>query len=185
MNALPADRTGKTNPRGPFTLLKGPLLIFLFALFFYFLADKIEEVPIPGQLGPAFWPKMILILLMVSCGIKAGEIIAARRKEEVGAIGEEPPMEVNTLKLGAMIAMIIAVVLAMEAIGFLLANFLFLLLFMRVAGLRKIFSLVLTSVLGTVSLLYIFVKVVYLPLPKGQWFFTDLTIFLYRVLRII
>lgn len=185
MNAVPSDREGKTNPRGPFILLKGPLLIFLFALFFYFLADKIEQVPIPGQLGPAFWPKMILILLMVSCGIKAREILAARGKEEVEITGEEPPKEVNTLKLGAMIAMIIAVVLSMEAIGFLLANFLFLLLFMHIAGLRKIFSLVLTSVLGTVLLLYIFVKVVYLPLPKGQWFFTDFTIFLYRLLYII
>jgi hypothetical protein len=27
------------------------------------------------------------------------------------------------------------------------------------------------------------VKIVYLPLPKGQWFFDDMTIFLYRVLH--
>jgi hypothetical protein len=185
MKSASSDRERKRNPRGLFSLLKGPLLIFLFALFFYSLADKIEEVPIPGQLGPAFWPKMILILLMVSCGIKAGEILMAQRRGELKITEEEPPKAVNTLKLGAMIAMIIAVVLSMEAIGFPLANFLFLLLFMRIAGLRKEFSLVSTSVLGTVLLLYVFVKVVYLPLPKGQWFFADLTIFLYRVLYII
>jgi hypothetical protein len=45
--------------------------------------------------------------------------------------------------------------------------------------------LFLTSVLGTIFLLYLFVKIVYLPLPKGQWFFDDMTIFLYRVLHII
>jgi hypothetical protein len=40
-------------------------------------------------------------------------------------------------------------------------------------------------VLGTVLLLYLFVMVVYLPLPKGQWFFSDLTIAIYRLLHII
>ena len=36
----------------------------------------------------------------------------------------------------------------------------------------------------TVSLLYLFVKVVYLPLPRGQGVVEDLTIALYRLLRI-
>jgi len=56
---------------------------------------------------------------------------------------------------------------------------------MRIAGLKKKAHLLVISVLGTILLLYIFVKIVYLPLPKGQWFFTDFTIFLYRVLHII
>jgi hypothetical protein len=56
---------------------------------------------------------------------------------------------------------------------------------MRIAGLRKKAPLFLTSVLGTIFLLYLFVKIVYLPLPKGQWFFDDMTIFLYRLLHII
>ncbi len=56
---------------------------------------------------------------------------------------------------------------------------------MRVAGLKKKLPLLLTSALGTTFLLYLFVKVVYLPLPRGYWFFDDLTIFLYRILRLI
>jgi len=56
---------------------------------------------------------------------------------------------------------------------------------MRIAGLRKKFPLFLTSALGTLFLLYLFLKGVYLPLPKGQWFFDDLTIILYRILHII
>ncbi len=55
--------------------LIGPILILLLALYFYFLAGKIDEPPGPEQLGAAFWPKMILIFLMASCGIKAGEIL--------------------------------------------------------------------------------------------------------------
>jgi putative tricarboxylic transport membrane protein len=163
----------------------GPFLIFLLAVYFYFLAGKIDEPPSPEHLGAAFWPKMILIFLMGSCGIKAGEIFMARGKRSMEETPAGPFPEVDPLKLAAMIAMVIAAVYFMDVIGFPLVNFLFLLLFMRIAGLRKKLPLFLTSVLGTIFLLYLFVKIVYLPLPKGQWFFDDMTIFLYRVLHII
>ncbi len=165
--------------------LLGPLLIVLLAAYFYFLAGKIDAPPTPEHLGAAFWPKMILIFLMVSSGIKAGEILIAQRKAGAEAAPAGPLPEVDTPKLAAMIAVVIAAVYFMDFIGFPLANFLFLLLFMRIAGLRKKLPLFLTSALGTIFLLYLFVKIVYLPLPKGQWLFDDMTIFLYRVLHII
>jgi hypothetical protein len=84
-----------------------------------------------------------------------------------------------------MIVAVLGVVFLMDMIGFVLANFLFLLLFMRIAGYRRMRSVSFISVLGTIGLLYLFVKIVYLPLPKGQFFFDDLTIFLYRMLYII
>ena len=71
-----------------------------------------------------------------------------------------------------MIVMLLAAVVCMEMIGFPLCNFLFLLLFMRIAGLKKKSHLLIISFLGTILLLYLFVKVVYLPLPKGNGFLT-------------
>ena len=184
--ATSQEGQGKDGPRGPiFKSFTGPLLIFLGAVYFYYLAGKIDENPMPGQLGPAFWPQMILILLMVSCGIKAWEILKARGKREEETAEAGPLPGVNMPKLAAMIVMVIGVVYFMDVLGFALTNFLFLLLFMRIAGLRKKVPLILTSALGTVFLLYLFVKVVYLPLPKGEWFFDDLTIMFYRILHII
>jgi hypothetical protein len=173
----------KTTPS--FKSLTGPILIFLLAVFFYVLAGKLDENPMEGQLGAFFWPKAILILLMFSCCFKILESYWAIGKgvAEVGV--EAPPPEINTSKLVAMIFMTLGVVFFLEILGFPLANFLFLLLFMRIAGLKKRLPLILIPLLGTVLLLYIFVKIVYLPLPKGQWLFTDFTIFLYRVLYII
>lgn len=176
----------KDVPSGPiFKSFTGPLLIFLGATYFYFLAGKIDENPMEGQLGPAFWPKMILILLIVSCGVKILEIIKERKGAKGETTIERPSCEADTPKLAMMIAMVVAAVYFMDIIGFSLVNFLFLLLFMRIAGLRKKLPLFLISGLGTIFLLYLFVKVVYLPLPKGQWFFDDLTIILYRILHII
>ena len=162
--------------------VKGPLLIFVISLYFYYIAGEMEEFP--GQLGPAFWPKAILLLLMVSCVVKAVEILLARRKGD--AAGREAPLPaVNVPKLVGLIGIVVGAVAVMNEIGFLFTNLLFLFSFMYMGGVRKKTTLVLGSVLGTVILLYLFVRVVYLPLPKGAWFFDDLTIAIYRLLHLI
>jgi putative tricarboxylic transport membrane protein len=165
--------------------LKGPLLIFLIALCFYFLSGKIEVASMPGQLGPAFWPRVILVLLMISCGIKAAEILFAYKKVSTTEGEPSSTQATNFTKLAVLIALVIGVVVAMDKIGFLLSTFLFLILFLRVTGVRKTFRLIFIPVLGTVFLLFLFIKVVYLPLPKGAWFFDEVTIFLYRLLHLI
>jgi len=185
MKSSPSE-TRKEGIAGPdMKSLAGLGLIILAAVYFYVLAGKIDENPIPGQLGPAFWPRVMLVLLIASCGLKAFEVFRGGGKGVADVVGSGPLLEVNRLKLWVMITMVLGVVYFLEVLGFALANFIFLLLFMRIAGLRRIPPLVLISLLGTVALLYLFVKVVYLPLPKGQWFFDDLTILLYRFLRII
>lgn len=165
--------------------LIGPLLIFIAAVYFYVLAGSMDENPIPGQVGPAFWPRVVLILLMASCGLKALESYLAFGKGIADMGVESAPPDVSVSKLIAMIILVLAVVPGMEILGFALANFIFLILFIRIAGMRKLPSLIVTSLLGTIFLLYLFGKVVYLPLPKGNWIFHDLTISIYRLLYII
>ena len=176
------DAKEKTGALSALGAVKGPLLIFVVSIYFCHIAGKMDEFP--GQLGPAFWPKAILLLLMVGCGIKTIELLLGRRKG--GTIeGEAPLPSVHVPRLLGLIGIIIGAVALMNEIGFLLTNLLFLLSFMYLAGVRKKSTLILSSVLGTVILLYLFVKVVYLPLPKGSWFFHDLTLAIYRLLRLI
>jgi hypothetical protein len=161
----------------------GILIIFALAGAAYFLTGEIESFNIPGQLGPAFWPKMAIFFLMVSCVVKFIEVYKAWRKGQPTLT--VCPGKVSGGRLLAMILALFVAVLLMEIIGFALANFLFIGVFLWLAGLRKPWRLILVSGLGTVGLLYLFVKVVYLPLPKGTWFFDDLTILLYRALFIL
>lgn len=165
--------------------LMGPLLIFIAAIYFYALAGAMDENPMPGQVGPAFWPRMLLILLMASCVLKALESYLAFGKGIADMGVESVPPDISVPKLIAMIILVLAVVPGMEILGFALANFIFLILFIRIAGMRKMPSLIVISLLGTIFLLYLFGKVVYLPLPKGDWIFNDLTISIYRLLYII
>ena len=60
--------------------LTGPILIFLLADFLLCSCRKLDENPLEGQLGAFFWPKVILILLMLSCGIKILESFKDIRK---------------------------------------------------------------------------------------------------------
>jgi len=159
----------------------GPFLILAAAVYFYYLACSIGPCP-PGQLGADFWPKMILIFLMIGCVIKFGEIISNRQLLDVKA---DARPEMHNGKLTAMIVLLIVTVFSIDYIGFALANVCFMLIFLYLVGLRRLRTLLLISLIGTTALLYIFVKLVYLPLPRGMGFFEDITLFIYRALYIM
>lgn len=158
----------------------GPALIFVVGAGLFAAAGRLPVVPVPGQLGPDFWPRLVLVGLMAACILKILEV--ARGK---GAGFEAAALSpLSRPKLVGGMALVLAYPALAPLLGFPLTNFFFLLAFMRLAGTRRPFPLVVIATVGTVALLYLFVKVVYLPLPKGAGVVEDFTIFLYRLLRI-
>ncbi|MGH7390325.1 MAG: tripartite tricarboxylate transporter TctB family protein, partial [Candidatus Rokuibacteriota bacterium] len=91
---------------------------------------------------------------------------------------------VRRRRRGAAVALILLHVAAAPVIGFPLATAAFVAGFMVVSGARSPRGIAATAVGGTVGLLYLFVKVVYLPLPKGAGPFEGVTLALYRALGI-
>jgi hypothetical protein len=87
-------------------------------------------------------------------------------------------------KLAAAIALILLYVLATPVAGFPLTTFGFIAGFMWLSGARSLAAIAANVLLGTAGLLYLFVKAVYLPLPKGDGPFEALTLALYHALRI-
>jgi len=167
---------GKLSLRG----VVGPLLIFLAGGALFAVAGRLPVVPVPGQLGPDFWPRLVLVGLMGSCVLKGLEV--ARRGRT--AIERSPSQPLHLPKLAGGIALVVGYPALAPLLGFPLTTFLFLLTFMRLAGTRRPVPLFVITALGAVGLIYLFVKVVYLPLPKGAGVVEDFTIFLYRLLRI-
>jgi hypothetical protein len=55
---------------------------------------------------------------------------------------------------------------------------------MALCGARSVATIAASVVLGTVGLLLLFVRLVYLPLPKGNGPFEALTLALYRTLHL-
>lgn len=160
--------------------LVGPLLGFLAAVALFVAAGRLPVVPVPGQLGPDFWPRLVLVSFMGSCVLKALEVARGRRTK----MERSPSQPLHLPKLAGGIALVVGYPALAPVLGFPLTTFLFLLAFMRLAGARRPVPLLVIASLGTVALLYLFVKVVYLPLPKGAGLLEDFTISLYRLLKI-
>jgi putative tricarboxylic transport membrane protein len=140
------------------------------------LSDLARE----GSLGPGFWPRLALLGLALACVAKAWEDWRRAAGDAAGE-GREP---ISTPKLLGAIALIVAYAAAAPALGFPLATVAFIAAFMALAGMRSPAGLAVNAGLGTVILVYVFVKAVYLPLPKGDGPFETLTVALYRALRI-
>ena len=137
-----------------------------------------------GQLGPGFWPRMALIGLAGACAAKLVE--EWRRAPRAGVIVAEPaePAPIARAKLVAGIVSILLYALLTPWLGFALATAVFVAAFLVLCGMRSLPAIAANVVIGTIGLLYLFVKVVYLPLPKGDGPFEAVTLALYRALRL-
>ena len=71
-----------------------------------------------------------------------------------------------------------------NVIGFAMGTFLFLTFWFILGGIRQPLVIISNSALGTGALLYLFLKVAYLPLPRGVEIFDTVTVNLYRLLGI-
>ncbi len=137
-----------------------------------------------GQLGPGFWPRLALIGLAGACAAKFVE--EWRRARRAGVIASEAagPAAIAPAKLVAGIVLVLLYALLAPWLGFALASALFVAAFLVLCGMRSLPAIAANVVIGTIGLLYLFVKVVYLPLPKGDGPFEALTLVLYRALRL-
>ena len=132
-----------------------------------------------GPLGPGFWPRLALIGLALACLAK---LVAEWRQKSAGESVSRPPF--SGVKLAGGIGAVVLYVLLAPFLGFAIVSVLFIAAFMALCGTRSIVALVASALIGTVSLLYVFVKLVYLPLPKGDGPFEALTLALYQALRL-
>ena len=158
-----------------------PLAGLVLALGLFVSARGLDAVAREGQLGPGFWPRLVLIGLGGACLLKAvGEWRGARRAEPEASA----PEAVHAGRLAAGVTLIVLYVLVTPWVGFALTTVVFIAAFMLLAGARSPVSIGANAVLGTVVLLYAFVKLVYLPLPKGEGGFEAVTLLIYRGLRL-
>jgi len=132
-----------------------------------------------GSLGPGFWPRLALIGLGLACVAK---LVEEWRRTRADHAVSPPPF--SRAKLAAGIGAVVLYVLLAPWLGFAIVTALFIAGFMALCGARSIATLAASAAIGTTGLLYVFVKLVYLPLPKGDGPFEAITLALYRALRL-
>ena len=151
------------------------ILLLAGAAALYIVAAQITYPARPGQLGPDFWPKLALGLIGVVCLIEITKaLVSGHETQAVGIadvieVGEEEEDEAprQPMLLAAGIGLTVAYGALVGVLGFTLATFLYLVAFMYVGGFRSHLAIWLSSLVGTVALALLFLKVVYVSLPRG------------------
>jgi len=155
-----------------------PLLGVILAAALYPATRSLDDVAREGSLGPGFWPRLALLGLGLACAAKTVQ-------EWRGAARTDTDREpISPVMLATAVALIVLYAALTPALGFPVTTAAFIGAFMMLAGVRSAAGLVASAVIGTVGLIYVFVRVVYLPLPKGDGPFETFTVALYRALRV-
>lgn len=167
----------------------GVPLGFLVVGILLFIYTLVMERPSGGvqALGPAFWPQLLLLNFLVACLVDLVQVFRRRRAPqgtEFAGMGTGIEPGRIQWKVWAAIGLLFVFVIGHVVLGFMLATVLFLIAFSTLWGGGRPAIIVAVSLIGTVGLMYLFVKVVYLPFPKGYGVVEDVTIFLYRLLGI-
>jgi putative tricarboxylic transport membrane protein len=156
----------------------------------YWLTGSITYTARPGQLGPDFWPKVAIGLI---AAVSIFEILRRLFAEAPGARGvadeldrgaeaERAPRNPVLLLFG--IALTLAYAVLVSKLGFMLASFGFLVLFMYLGGIRHHLVVWLASGLAIVAFAFVFLKVVYVSLPRGEPPFDQVTQTVMDLLRV-
>jgi hypothetical protein len=167
--------------------------------YFFSIAQGISAPGTGDQLGPDFWPKAFLVLMMLVCAIGIGRVLLGRRREPDdvfdrptegapaaepgGEPGAKPAKRYPLLLLGGVVLCLGYVVL-FDTLGFFLDTFVFMLAFILLGRYRRIGIAVGASLVGTLVFMYVFMKIVYVSLPIGSPPFSEVSIFLMKLMGI-
>jgi putative tricarboxylic transport membrane protein len=173
------------------------LIVLIIAGILFLLANRIEFAAPGNRIGPDFWPKVILGLALVTCAFQIVKTLFFERAEEqvsgvLESILEETPAEDAEPEAAktypqliiAGIALTIAYVVAIEWLGFFLCTFVYLAAFAWIGRYRRPGIVLVSSLVGSVFFMFMFMKVVYVSLPLGREPFMQVSLLLMRLLGI-
>ncbi len=169
-------------------------LVGLAFAYLYYVAAHIQYEHRPGTLGPDFWPKLVLGLALLVCAFEIARIALSGGRGAVGEIAQlaeraarddEAPSPPESLpRLVAGMALTALYVWLLGPLGFFSATVPYLAAFVILGGYRRRAVIAAVSVIGTLVMMFFFMKVVYVSLPLGDGPFREVTLFLMRTMGI-
>jgi putative tricarboxylic transport membrane protein len=178
---------------GKLTSLAPYVALCAAAAYLYRDAGAFAAAARPGQLGPDFWPRAVLVLLIVVCVCEIVRRVLLERaahedspSAQAGGGGDAQVASEDRFAwcLAGGIGLTIAYVLALDWLGFFAATALYLALFMVVGRYRRTRVILSASVLGSLAFVYVFMKIVYVSLPLGRGPFKTLSVWLLALLGV-
>lgn len=151
-------------------------IIFFGSIYLYFETFKFKGHEVYGKLGPAIWPRFLLIVLMALSFLVAIDIFRRERKKFER---EKKRIEDSILKFFVALVIIGLYFFNLVIFGFIIITPIFLIAFMYILGERKKIWMIGVSLGITFLIVYVFTKVMYVPLPRGTGIFLNISKFFY------
>jgi hypothetical protein len=152
-----------------------PSVFLVGSAYLLFVAETMHRVSDYDLLGPGLWPQVSLAgVLLASLALVARGIWRYR----VRGCDSRPFAQTRVVALVLAVTLSLAYSVGMHFLGFLLSTFLFQVAFLLIQGVRR--CMVLVVPLGLTALLYgLFIKLMYLPLPRGVGIFRTISLMFY------
>jgi putative tricarboxylic transport membrane protein len=146
-----------------------------------------------GGPGPAFYPRLLIVLLALAMVVRMVQEVANIRKGAVQLDAPEATLEegvemdaslLNMRRVIVAIGLSVAYVLGTLFLGWVLATFLLVVAFLWLTGKRNPLITIPVALTLSLGMAYVFVKVVYISLPTGTGIFDQFTVLLFELLGI-
>jgi len=163
-------------------------LILAGTVYLFFKAGDFSSRQQPGQLGPAFWPRLVAVGLGVALVVRIVQVFREHNLPVVRVASEfddieDDDVEVNWRSAAIAMGLALGYVVATMFLGYMFATMTFLGAFIWAGGQRKWVTPV-VAVVGGLVMTYVFVGVVYVSVPTGVGVFDTATVAVYRLLGI-
>jgi putative tricarboxylic transport membrane protein len=162
--------------------------VMLLAAVFLYWAATLIDVDTGGRIGPAVWPKTVIVIMGLLCAYEVVKRLVSNAPGELKTVGvpglggEAPKVREHPRKLYGGIALIAAYVVAVPWLGFFVTTALFLAAFPWVAGLRRPVLAAFLGIAGSLALVVVFMRIAYISLPFGEGPFRTLSLALLRAI---
>jgi len=154
-------------------------VVFFASLYLYIIAASYKGNEIYGKLGPGFWPKFILIVMMILSLWIAVDAFRVRKKSAGEKQSEAAKSTVSRIRFFSALILIIAYFFLMNVVGFIALTPFFLFVFMILLGEKSWPWMIGLSIGMTIIIVLAFTQAMYVPLPRGVGIFHDFSVLFY------
>lgn len=162
--------------------LKGEIIIsavvFFGSILLFWETRKFEGLAVYGRLGPEYWPRFLLVLMMVISVFIAASTVNQVRKGYAKP-GLQGTFDTGTMRLFLAIGLIVFYISFMRVFGFLTLTPFLMIAFMYLLGERSKFWMIFLSLFMPILIVLLFTKVMYVPLPRGMGIFLKISHLIY------
>ena len=143
------------------------VILAVFCIYCFFLVGAESPAATPTELGAAFWPRIILVMMIILLAVNIVNNLKAQKENKSSIMGELNLGGFLKSRLLVGIILVAVMALLMSAIGFMPDCLLFLIAYGFLLGERRIPLLVIRSLAITAVLYVIFQGALDIMLARG------------------